>query len=191
MAVTRRLPTVGALRGHHFVHEAMTDPLIRAYLNKLESEEILPTVPEIPGVSFQTYLATVMERFSNAAVGDTISRLCLDGSNRQPKFILPVILERLDNNLNITGLALETALWCRYCLGNDEAGQEILLEDENADCLKAWAKSTFSESTATVWPELFGPLATDTVFLAEFEKAVDKLQRFGVTDTLADYVSGP
>ncbi|WP_353608962.1 hypothetical protein [Labrenzia sp. DG1229] len=169
----------------------MTDPLIRAYLNKLESEEILPTVPEIPGVSFQTYLATVMERFSNAAVGDTISRLCLDGSNRQPKFILPVILERLDNNLNITGLALETALWCRYCLGNDEAGQEILLEDENADCLKAWAKSTFSESTATVWPELFGPLATDTVFLAEFEKAVDKLQRFGVTDTLADYVSGP
>lgn len=182
---------VGALRGHHFVHEAMTDPLIRAYLNKLESEEILPTVPEIPGVSFQTYLATVMDRFSNAAVGDTISRLCLDGSNRQPKFILPVILDRLDNSLNITGLALETALWCRYCLGSDEAGREILLEDENADSLKAWAKSAFSDSSATVWPELFGPLATNTVFLAEFEKAADKLQRFGVTDTLADYVSGP
>lgn len=179
----------GALLGHHFVHDAMADPLIRAYLTKLESEEILPTVPEIPGVSFQTYLATIMERFSNAAVGDTISRLCLDGSNRQPKFILPTIHDRLDNSLAVTGLALEIALWCRYCLGADEDGRFLQIEDENAPLLQAWAKSAFSETQTTDWPEIFGPLATDSVFLSQFDTAVGKLRTLGVADTLADYVS--
>ncbi|MCX2725569.1 mannitol dehydrogenase family protein [Roseibium salinum] len=179
----------GALLGHHFVHDAMADPLIRAFLTKLEKEEILPTVPEIPGVSFQDYLATVVERFSNPAVGDTIARLCLDGSNRQPKFILPAIRDRLDKGLPIRGLALETALWCRYCLCRDEAGNEITLEDDNADRLKAWANSVFGAGeTAYDMPDLLGNLASDPAFLAAFREAAGSISRIGVAETLKAYL---
>ncbi|MEM9630222.1 MAG: mannitol dehydrogenase family protein [Pseudomonadota bacterium] len=179
----------GALLGHHFVHEAMEDPLIRAYLTKLETEEILPTVPEIPGVSFESYLNSVMERFSNPAVGDTIPRLCLDGSNRQPKFILPAIQDRVDNGDAITGLSLETALWCRYCLGYDEAGKELFLEDESAEQLKAWAQSVFTAKNGSIeWPEQFGTLSTNQAFLSSFANAVQEIASKGVAKTLASFV---
>ncbi|WP_306144939.1 mannitol dehydrogenase family protein [Roseibium sp. MMSF_3412] len=179
----------GALLGHHFVHDAMADPRIRAYLTKLETDEILPTVPEIPGVSFHRYLDTVMERFSNSAVGDTIPRLCLDGSNRQPKFILPSIQDRLQQGQPVRGLALETALWCRYCLGQDETGKRIAVEDEHADVLQAWAQDVFSGATPAKMPDLFGPLGDDPIFLAEFNAAADRLRTLGVAGTLSDYVA--
>ncbi|WP_422377973.1 mannitol dehydrogenase family protein [Roseibium sp.] len=181
----------GALLGHHFVHDAMADPLIQAYLKRLEKQEILPTVPQIPGVSFEAYLDTVMERFSNPAVGDTIPRLCLDGSNRQPKFILPAIQDRLDRSLSITGLALETALWCRYCLGRDEQGNTHVIEDESADLLHAWARSVFEgDPELSTLPELFGTLATHEAFLRAFRHAVERIRANGVAATLKSYVDG-
>jgi len=180
-----------ALLGHYFVHDAMADPLIKAFLKKLEEDEILPTVPEIPGVSFEDYLTTIIERFSNPAVGDTIPRLCLDGSNRQPKFILPTIQDRLDKGLPVKGLALETALWCRYCLGQDEAGKAIALEDDNADKLRAWARSVFdNESDLFEMPDLLGSLATNAVYLQAFREAAESIATHGVAETLKAYLEG-
>lgn len=181
----------GALLGHYYAHEAMADPLIRAYLEKLENSEIIPTVPKIPGVSFQDYLATVMERFANEAVGDTIARLCLDGSNRQPKFILPTIQARLDRGLPVDGLALETALWCRFCLEKDEAGKDIRIDDDNAELLRNWAKDIFSGSLDDFrMPDLFGALAADAAYLTAFRAAAESLSRIGVAETLKAYVNG-
>ena len=103
-----------ALLGHHFVHDAMADPLIRAWLGTLEQREVIPTLAPIPGVDYQAYREKIIERFSNPRVGDTIPRLCLDGSNRQPKFILPTLRDALAAGRPVPGLALEVALWCRY-----------------------------------------------------------------------------
>lgn len=180
----------GALLGHHFVHDAMADPRIAAYLTRLETEEILPTVPAIPGVSFKDYLSTITGRFSNAAVGDTIPRLCLDGSNRQPKFILPTLQDRLDQGLPVTGLALETALWCRYCLGHDEAGRDLVLEDEKAGLLNNWAREVFTGGNDAEMPALFGALGTHPAYLEAFQAAVSKLKTHGVGKTLMDYADG-
>lgn len=180
-----------ALLGHYFVHDAMNDPLIRNYLRKLEEEEVIPTVPPIQGVSFQSYLETVMTRFSNPAVGDTIPRLCFDGSNRQPKFILPTIQERLDKEQSVDGLALETALWCRYCLGKDETGHQIELQDGNSVLLKNWAVSVFKQGEEPFeMPDLFGPLGKDARFLGAFAEAVSQIAAIGVADTLLNYIEG-
>ena len=43
----------------------------------------------------EDYFQLIERRFSNPKIGDTIRRLCLDGSNRQPKFIIPTIADRL------------------------------------------------------------------------------------------------
>ena len=79
----------------HFVHEAMQEPLVRGFLAKLERDEIIPTVPPVPGVVLDDYYQLIEQRFSNPKIGDTVRRLCLDGSNRQPKFIIPTIADRL------------------------------------------------------------------------------------------------
>ena len=87
----------------HFVHEAMEEPLIRHFLAKLERDEILPTVPPVPGLALEDYYQLIERRFSNPKIGDTIRRLCLDGSNRQPKFIIPTIADRLKAGGGVTG----------------------------------------------------------------------------------------
>ena len=41
----------------HFVHEGMADPLVRAFLTKVETEEILPILPPVPGTDLDDYFA--------------------------------------------------------------------------------------------------------------------------------------
>ena len=69
----------------------MEDPLIRGFLGKLERDEIMPAVPPVPGTDLEDYYQLIERRFANPKIGDTVRRLCLDGSNRQPKFILPTV----------------------------------------------------------------------------------------------------
>ena len=94
----------GALLDMEYVHEPMGHQLIRDYFVKLEQQEIIPVVPPVPGTDLQNYFVQIQERFSNPEIGDTIQRICMDGSNRQPKFILPSIKDRLKDGLGILSL---------------------------------------------------------------------------------------
>lgn len=178
----------GALLGHHFVHDAMADGRIARWLDRLTRAEIVPTLSPIAGVSYDTYRETVAARFSNPEVGDTIPRLCQDGSNRQPKFILPTIRDALAKGLPVAGLALEVALWCRYCAGVDEAGRAIPPNDDAHADLRRLAEAT--KDTPLVFlgnSAVFGPLGQDGVFGAAFAAAMGSLWSRGVAATLADY----
>lgn len=178
-----------AILGIHYVHEAMADPEIRGFLQTLETNEIIPIVPEVPGVDFKNYLASIQERFSNGEVGDTISRLCLDGSNRQPKFIFPSITDRLKLGLSIKGLALEVALWCRFCAGSDDSGKPIEVPDENAERLKEHALRAKDKPCSFLeMVDIFGPLAKETEFKSEFSSALHSLWNEGCRTTLANYI---
>jgi len=181
----------GALLGHHFAHDAARDPLIRGYLEKLEREEIIPTLAPISGIEFPAYLATVLERFANPEIGDTVPRLCLDGSNRQPKFILPTLADRLEAGRSIDGLALEVALWCRYCAGKGADGEPLTVDDENAERLTENARRAEHDPTAFLsMTDIFGPLADNATFAAAFTRAVNALYRDGTAGTLETYVNG-
>jgi len=85
----------GGLKGITYVHEAMADPTIKGFLDAVETREILPIVPPVPGMDLTDYKSLIIERFSNPEVADTERRLCLDGSNRQPKFIILSIRDNL------------------------------------------------------------------------------------------------
>ena len=84
-----------ALLDIHFVHEAMEDETVRAFLAKLEHDEIIPVIPPVPNTDLSAYFKPIEKRLFNPKIGDTIPRLAQDGSNRQPKFILPTTADRL------------------------------------------------------------------------------------------------
>jgi len=181
----------GALLGHHFVHDAMADGRIAGWLDHLTRTEIVPTLHPIPGVSYDAYRAKIAERFSNPEVGDTIPRLCLDGSNRQPKFILPVLRDALVKNSPYLGLCLEVALWCRYCAGTDEAGNVIAPNDDNAADLRARAHAARDDPAAFLSNTVvFGDLGADARFASAFGNHLHALWSRGVAAVLADYVNG-
>lgn len=178
-----------ALLGIDLVHDAMRDPEVCGYLKKLEYDEIIPAVPEISGVNFSQYFSSVEKRFSNSAVGDTIPRLCQDGSNRQPKFILPIIADRLAAGHSIQGLALEVALWCRYCAGTNEAGQSIEIDDPIANDLIEHALQARTNPTAFLELDtVFGPLGQDDTFREAFAFALASVWSSGVRATLNAYL---
>jgi len=174
----------------HYVHDAMNNQLVANYLRKLEHEEIIPTLAAIPGVDFDQYYDKIVERFSNEAVGDTIPRLCYDGLNRQPKFILPVIEARLEHNQSIDGLALECALWCRYCYGTTDSGTEIPANDPQWERLKQQA--TLAKGNPLKWLELsdvYGRLSTDEAFCQAFAKALTAIWEQGTAGAVTQYLS--
>ncbi len=179
------------LLGIHFVHDAIADPLLRGFLDKLETEEIIPHVPPVPGVNLVDYYQLIATRFANPDVGDTIPRLAQDGSNRQPKFILPSTRERLKAGADVPGLALESALWCRYCAATTDAGETFELNDPNADRLvPAALEAKENPGAFLALRDIFGDLADAPQFRSRFETALNSLWREGTRTTLQRYLGG-
>lgn len=180
-----------ALLDIHFVHEAMEHPLIRAFLAKLEHEEIIPVVPPVPNTSLQDYFTLIENRFSNPKIGDTIPRLAQDGSNRQPKFILPSTADRLTQDSDVQGLALVSALWCRYFEGKSDGGRTIIFNDPSAERLHAAALASRSDPMAFIGlGDIFGPVGADARFQKRFDEAIDSLRSQGTAITLQRYIDG-
>jgi mannitol 2-dehydrogenase len=180
----------GGLLDIEFVHEAMAHPLIRGLLDKVERDEIIPYVPPVPDTNLGDYYRLIVERFSNPEVADTERRLCLDGSNRQPKFIVPSIRDALAAGGSVEGLALVSALWCRYCFGETDSGTHIPPNDPDWDALVARSKAAKTRPAA--WLEMtavYGDLGQDARFAAAFERHLNRLWAVGTKQTLSEYLA--
>jgi mannitol 2-dehydrogenase len=176
----------------HFVHEAMADGQIAAFLDRLTTREIVPVVPPPPSVDLNDYKALIARRFANPKIEDTIARLCFDGSNRQPKFILPTVVDRLKTNADVAGLALVSALWCRYCAGDTESGTKIAPNDPNWPRLQEAAQRARTDARAFLeMRDIFGAAAQNPAYVAAFSSALASLWRQGVRTTLANYLAAP
>ncbi|MGD8658301.1 MAG: mannitol dehydrogenase family protein [Desulfobacterales bacterium] len=173
----------------HFAHEAMEHSLIRGLLQKIEREEIIPVVPPVPDTDLQEYFKKIEERFANPKIGDTIRRLCLDGSNRQPKFIIPSIADRLKSNEDVTGLALASALWCRYCYGATESGKAIEPNDPNWDRLMSVART--AKDDAMTWlkmEDIYGDVGRSDEFRKQFTIMLKAIWSEGIKRVITRYV---
>src|SRR5690349_25009532 len=58
-------------------------------------EEATPTLLPVPGIDLPSYKRTLIERFANPGVRDTIVRLCFGSSDGIPKCLLPVFRPNL------------------------------------------------------------------------------------------------
>ena len=180
-----------ALMDIHFVHECMESPLVAGFLAKIEHDEIMPCVPPVPDTNLEDYYRLIVRRFANPKIGDTVSRLCLDGSNRQPKFIIPTIADQLKAGRSVTGLALESALWCRYCFGESDSGKPIAPNDPSQwDRLQAHAKRAKTDPVAWLeMTDIYGDVANSAVFREAFAKALVMLWQDGTKVTLERYIA--
>ncbi len=180
-----------ALLDIHFVHEAMEHKLIRGFLEKLEKDEIIPVIPPVPNTNLIDYYKLIERRFSNPKIGDTIPRLAQDGSNRQPKFILPSTADRLAKGQDIIGLSLVSALWCRYFAGTSDSGKEIVFNDASADRLNAAAlKAKDNPDAFLALGDIFGDVAKSELFRTRFAHALKMLWEQGTAKTLELYLGG-
>jgi mannitol 2-dehydrogenase len=178
-----------ALLDIEFVHEASQEPLIERFLGAVLDNEILPTIPPVAGTDLVAYNGLVERRFSNPEIADTTRRLCMDGSNRQPKFILPVVSDRLERGLSVDGLALVCALWCRYCYGKTESGAITLPNDADWPDLQQRARAARHEPAK--WLEMtniFGNIGASRSYSDAFASALNSIWQNGTRATLMRYL---
>jgi mannitol 2-dehydrogenase len=148
-------------------------------------------VPPVPATDLHRYQDLVEQRFANPKIGDTIRRLCHDGSNRQPKFILPSVADRLRAGLDVDGLALVGALWCRYCHGETESG--VAIEPNDPDWPRLQAVARAARAAPDAWlgmRDLFGDLGADPRYRGAFAAALRRVWLDGTRATLAAYLAG-
>ena len=137
------------------------------------------------------YYRLIERRFANPKIGDTIRRLCLDGSNRQPKFILPSIADRLAQGLPVdragAGLGALVPLLLRR---RPTAAQPIAPNDPNWDRLQAQAAGA-PRTIPRAWlamDDIYGAVGRDPTFRAAFEAALRSLWTEGTAITLRTYL---
>ncbi|MFQ6550972.1 mannitol dehydrogenase family protein [Aestuariibius insulae] len=176
--------------GIHTIAASMTNPLIRAFLRKVVTDEIAPHVKPVPGMTPDGYLDLIDRRFSNPDIKDTTRRVAYDGSSRHPGFLIPSIREGISAGTPVSGLALASALWARYCQGTREDGSAIAPNDPNWDELHAVAQR--AQARPAAWLEMrkiYGDLSKESSFAQAFSVWLDTIYAEGVEEALRRYLN--
>ncbi|MCI0509134.1 mannitol 2-dehydrogenase [Chromohalobacter marismortui] len=181
----------GYLAGYRYAHEVCQDPLFVDFLLAYMNREATPTLAPVPGVDLAAYKHTLIERFANPEIKDTLARLCAESSDRIPKWLLPVIREQLERGGEIQRSAAVVASWARYAEGVDEQGQPIEIVDRLKERLMAVAGNHRDHPAAFIEQHaLFGDLAKEARFRDAYLQALASLHADGARATLHALVEG-
>jgi mannitol 2-dehydrogenase len=185
------LAYLGYLAGYRLVHEAAQDPLFQRLLLGYMVEEATPTLRPVPGIDLAEYQESLIARFSNPAIRDTLARLAFDGSERMTKWLLPVVRESLADGGEVRRSAAVVAGWARYCEGVDEEGRPIEVVDRRRDSLTANARRQREDPLAFLADrDLFGDLVDDERFTSLYLAVLTSLHERGARATLEALVDG-
>lgn len=173
------------LAGYDLVHEALGWDDLRTFLRRYMDEEATPTLDPVIGVELDSYKAQLIERFSNSQVRDTVARLCAESSDRIPKWLLPVVRDRLAQDGSVALSAAIVASWARYAEGVDELGNPIDVVDPLRDELVPIALQQRENPTAFIENRaLFGDLVDDPRFREPYLAALATLSEQGSRATV-------
>jgi len=91
--------------------------------------------------------------------------------------------------LDVRGLALEIALWCRYCYGESKSGKSIFLEDNNSEKLRKTSLEARGNPLVFLeMKDIFGDLGEHPVLRERFSDALDSIWSDGVEKTIESYL---
>lgn len=173
---------LGALSGYETVEETMRDPAIRRYMARLMDEETGRLLPPVPGVDLADYKATLVARFANPAIRDTVRRINTDAPIN---LLLDPLRDALAANAPIDLLALGLTAWCLRTCNELAAGNEIAGANASAE-LQALDVSRARNPLAILSVEsLFGNLGHNMRLAASVRSWLDQFAPRGASAVLA------
>ena len=166
---------------------AMADPTLRRFVEDFLHVEAKPTLPAAVGLDLDEYIASLIHRFSNPGVGDQIARLCLDGSSKFPKFLIPTIRAQLAEEGHVEHAALALAGWCEYLRVGPAGGDGERAADPRMAVASDHALRSFEDpATFLRFADVFGDdLPGSELFTEAFVSALSTLRTSGVQSALA------
>jgi mannitol-1-phosphate/altronate dehydrogenase len=119
----------GLLAGYRFVHEAVADPGILAYLRAFLDHDVIPLLTAPEGLTLDGYRDSVLARFANPAINDQLLRITSDGASKIPVFLGDTLRACLERNGDHRRLAFLLAAFARYLGGRDDRGAAFELSE--------------------------------------------------------------
>ena len=136
------------------------------------------------GVDIAEYKATLIRRFANTAIKDTVERINTDAPMN---VLLDPIRDRLRAGAPLDLLALALAAWLRRIRGEDEAGQPIEIRHPMAALLRERAAAGGEDPAPLLGiTELFGEAGADPRLVQPVGRWLAMLYRSGSRATLAE-----
>jgi len=175
---------LGYLAGHRTTDEVMADPVFREFLTTMMAEEIVPGLPDVPGVDLEEYQRTLVERLANPRMGDQLARLCRRGSTKIPNYLLPSILAAREQGRSHDLLVLAVAGWLRYLRGYDYAGEEVPVEGPRPHLSQVARDSGVDPRPLLAEEEVFGDLGADPSFAEAVEAHLLVLEEQGPREAI-------
>jgi mannitol 2-dehydrogenase len=182
----------GRLLGHQLAWQATQDESVRALLTRYQQREAVHTLPEVPGVDLPGYATTVVERFANPQIGDSLDRLAGQSSTMMATFVLPVCRDLIAADRDARATIAIIACWARYLEGIDEAGGPVPIVDVQADDLTTRAARHGEDLLALVRGNaLFAGLADDPRFTGPYAATLAKIRTQGTRSALTEVLAAP
>ena len=168
------LAYLGTLLRLDTVAEAMGEPALAGFVERLMREDIAPTLALPAGLDVDAYVDAILARFRNPAIRHLLAQIAWDGSQKIPVRVLGTIGDALEAGGRIDRLCLVVAGWLRFALRQGLAG--VALVDPMDEALRhaaALASGEPARDVAVFLREVpvFGALADDPRFVTALRDA--------------------
>jgi mannitol-1-phosphate/altronate dehydrogenase len=121
------------LLGYQEVAEAMRDPHVPVLLNRFLDKVVVPLLEAPQDVNLVDYKNTVLERFSNEAMHDQLTRIASDSASKVPVFFTTTLKEMLERGFDHRIPAFTLAAWSRVRHGQDDDGKTFETSEPRLD----------------------------------------------------------
>lgn len=177
------LAYLGLLAGLETVAQAMAQPALRAFIERLMIEDIQPTLIIPRGEDLGAYRQTIVQRFENAAIRHQLAQIAWDGSQKLPIRILGTIADAIRDQRPLARLAVGIAAWMHFIRSRAATATPIVdpLREELAACGQGATGDSRHDlpiflGLSGVFPAV---LARNAQFVQALGKAYDLIARRG------------
>ena len=120
------LAYLGLLAGLETVAQAMAEPMLRAFIERLMIEDIQPTLGAPRGAELAAYTRSILYRFENPAMRHQLAQIAWDGSQKLPIRLLGTIADAIRDQRPLARLALAVAAWMHFIRSRVALGMPIV-----------------------------------------------------------------
>ncbi|NBC95673.1 MAG: mannitol dehydrogenase family protein [Deinococcus-Thermus bacterium] len=127
---------MGQVGGCALTRDVMADAALAKAVHR-HMAAAAATLAPVPGIDLAAHADALAERFANPAVDHRTAQIAMDGTQKLPQRLLEPAVTALAAGSDADSFALAVAAWMRFCLGVDEAGRPLTLDDPRAGEIKA------------------------------------------------------
>ncbi len=183
------LGILGTLNGYKTVQEAANDKDFMIFLKSYMDNEVSPILNHSGIINLEKYKKTLVSRFKNPYINDSLSRICSESSSKVPLFILPTLKQQLtQDHATIANVSFLIAAWCVYYDGVNDHGNPYKITDNLSNTLVRMA--ALSQQNPIKFLEIepvFNVLNKNEIFVAAFVKYLNYIRKHTIKDAIKDF----